>query len=86
MSNSPTERVYYRLRAPETEGISTAVSVRLDTQTNQLYVAVGSGKRRMYLTAAEAWTLWRCLSEALGALGDPPSHIRTNLRPSRRSK
>jgi hypothetical protein len=37
----------------------------------------------MYLTPAEAWTLWRCLSEAVGSLGDPPDHIRVNLRPDK---
>lgn len=86
MSSMPTNRRFYRLRAPTSDGRDTATSVRIDADTGQLYLAVGAGSRRMYLTSAEAWTLWRCLSEALGSLGEPPDHIRTNLRPSRRSK
>lgn len=82
-----TGRRFYRLRAPNDTGPDTAVSVRVDTDRPDpfpLYLAVGSGRRRMYLTPAEAWALWRCLSEAVASLGDPPDHIRTNIRPTGR--
>jgi hypothetical protein len=79
-------RRFYRLRTPATpDAPSVACSVRIDEHTGQLYLAVGPGRRRMYVTADEAWTLWRCLSEAVASLGEPPAHIRTNLAPSRRS-
>ena len=82
-----TGRRFYRLRAPNATGSDTAVSVRVDDERPDpfpLYLAVGGGRRRMYLTADEAWALWRCLSEAVASLGDPPDHIRTTVRPSRR--
>jgi hypothetical protein len=82
-----TGRRFYRLRAPNEMGSDTAVSVRVDDERPDpfpLYLAVGGGRRRMYLTPAEAWALWRCLSEAVASLGDPPDHIRTTVRPSRR--
>ncbi|MEV6526329.1 hypothetical protein AB0M43_30760 [Longispora sp. NPDC051575] len=74
-------RRFYRLRTPgtDTQPKGSAVSVRVDPETGQLYLAVGSGRRRMHLTPEEAWTVWRCLSEALGSVGDPPDHIRTDL-------
>lgn len=76
-------RRYYRLRTPTTNGSQpVACSVSVDADTGQLYLAVGSGRRRMYLTPDEAWTLWRCLTEAVTSLGDPPQHVRANIRPS----
>lgn len=76
---TPVGRRFYRLRAPQDSQAPVAVSVRVDPTDNQLYLAVGSGRRRMYLTESEAWTLWRCLSEAVGSLGEPPQCIRTNV-------
>ena len=84
--DQPARRLY-RLRAPGADGERTAVSVRVDTDRADpfpVYLAVGAGRRRMYLTDAEAWTLWRCLSEAVASLGQPPEHIRTDIRPSGR--
>lgn len=82
---TPTDgRRFYRLRAPNPTG-PTAVSVRVDPDRPDpypLYLAVGGGRRRMYLTPDEAWALWRCLSEAVASLGDPPDHIRTTIRPT----
>jgi hypothetical protein len=78
-------RRFYRLRTPDRPG--TAVSVRVDTERPDpfpVYLAVGSGKRRMYLTEGEAWALWRCLSEAVASLGDPPDFIRTAVPPARK--
>ncbi len=75
-------RRFYRLRAPTGTGSDTAVSVRVDTDRPDpfpVYLAVGGGRRRMYLTPAEAWALWRCLSEAVGSLGEPPDWIRVHL-------
>lgn len=87
MSTVPARR-FYRLRTPgDSSTAGTAVSVRVDTDRPDpfpLYIAVGNGRRRMYLTEAEAWTLWRCLSEAVASLGQPPEHIRTDLHPDRR--
>ena len=57
---------------------SSAVSVRV-TPGADLYLAVGAGRRRMYLTPDEAWALWRCLSEAVASLGQPPEWIRTTV-------
>ncbi len=70
---------FYRLRIPAT---GMAVSVRVDPVTDQLYAAVGPGRRRMFLTIEEAWTLWRCLSEAVASLGEPPEHVRAFLNPT----
>lgn len=86
MNNPSVNRRFYRLRTPDANGSTTAISVRIDEDTGQLYLAVGAGSRRMYLTVLEGWTVWRCLSEALGSLGDPPPHIRTTIYPSRSSK
>ncbi|MEQ4300432.1 hypothetical protein ABNF97_03385 [Plantactinospora sp. B6F1] len=83
----PTGRRFYRLRTPSETGQSTAVSVRVDPDRPDpypVYLAVGAGRRRMYLTPDEAWALWRCLSEAVATLGDPPDNIRTTIRPARR--
>lgn len=80
-------RRFYRLRTPTDSGTTTAVSVRVDSDRPDpypVYLAVGAGRRRMYLTGGEAWALWRCLSEAVATLGDPPDHIRTTIRPARR--
>jgi hypothetical protein len=74
-----SERRFYRLRTPD--GI--AVSVRVIDDAD-LYLAVGSGRRRMYLTPEEAWALWRCLSEAVASTGEPPAWIRTHVRPTGR--
>jgi hypothetical protein len=71
-------RQFYRLRTPRVDGASSAVSVRL-TPGADLYLAVGAGRRRMYLTPDEAWALWRCLSEAVASLGQPPDWIRTSV-------
>jgi hypothetical protein len=82
-----TDRRFYRLRVPDESGRGTAVSVRVDTERPDpfpVYLAVGTGKRRMHLTSDEAWALWRCLSEAVASLGDPPDHIRTHVRPAGR--
>jgi hypothetical protein len=80
-------RRFYRLRTPSVNGErGTAVSVRVDTDRPDsfpVYLAVGGGRRRMYLTPDEAWTLWRCLSEAVASLGQPPAHIRVTLRPDK---
>ena len=77
-------RRYYRLRTPGTDGTArTAVSVRVHPGRD-LYLAVGSGSRRMYLTPEEAWAAWRCLSEAVASLGAPPDWIRTHLSPTHR--
>jgi hypothetical protein len=81
---APTGRRFYRLRTPEP---ATAVSVRVDPgrpDPYPVYLAVGAGRRRMSLTPDEAWALWRCLSEAVAALGTPPDYIRTDIRPARR--
>ncbi len=84
MTITDSTKRFYRLRAPAAEGKSVAVSVRVDDERGDLYVGVGSGSRRMYLTPAEAWALWRCLSEAVASLGDPPESIRTAVYPTRR--
>jgi hypothetical protein len=76
-------RRFYRLRAPDPQRGSSAVTVRV-TEGEQLYVAVGSGRRRMYLTLAEAWALWRCLSEAAASTGAPPEWIRVPIIPTAR--
>jgi hypothetical protein len=76
-------RRFYRLRAPHLERTSTAVTVRV-TDGEDLYVAVGSGSRRMYLTPGEAWALWRCLSEAVASTGEPPDWIRVRITPTPR--
>ena len=34
------------------------------------------------VTTDEAWVLWRCLSEAVASLGEPPAHIHTYLAPT----
>ncbi|GAA2368124.1 spread protein [Dactylosporangium salmoneum] len=81
--NDEDDRRFYRLRAPHhTEG-STAVTVRV-TEGADLYLAVGGGRRRMYLTPAEAWALWRCLSEAVASTGAPPDWIRVPINPKSR--
>ncbi len=80
--NEPVRR-FFRLRAPDVDHTSVAVTVRV-TEGADLYLAVGAGKRRMYLTPAEAWALWRCLSEAVNTLGPPPEWIRVHLRPTDR--
>jgi hypothetical protein len=54
------------------------------TDGEDLYLAVGSGSRRMYLTPGEAWALWRCLSEAVASTGEPPDWIRVQLTPTPR--
>ena len=79
-SDAQTRR-FYRLRAPHIERTSTPVTVRV-TDGADLYVAVGPGKRRMYLTPSEAWALWRCLSEAVASTGEPPDFIRVNVTPT----
>jgi hypothetical protein len=79
----PDERIFYRLRTPRVDGASTAVTVRVSPD-GQLYLAVGAGRRRMYLTLDEAWALWRCLSEAVATLGEPPDWIRTAITPRSR--
>ncbi len=87
MTTATDGRRFFRLRTPDTDGTGTAVSVRVDPDRPDpfpVYLAVGSGRRRMYLTPDEAWALWRCLSEAVASLGDPPDHIRTTVRPARR--
>ena len=38
----------------------------------------------MYLTPAEAWALWRCLSEAVASTGEPPDWIRVHITPKPR--
>jgi len=74
-------RRFYRLRAPDVDHTSVAVTVRV-TPGADLYLAVGSGSRRMYLTVAQAWALWRCLSEALDAISPPPEWIRVRITPT----
>ena len=74
-------RRFYRLRAPHIEHTSTPVTVRV-TDDQDLYVAVGAGRRRMYLTPNEAWALWRCLSEAVASTGEPPDWIRVQIKPN----
>jgi hypothetical protein len=85
---APTNgRRFYRLRAPGPTGADSAVCVRVDPDRPDAYpvhLAVGSGRRRMSLTADEAWALWRCLSEGVASLGTPPDAIRTSIRPARR--
>ena len=81
MNDKP--RKYFRLRAPDVTRTSVAVTVRV-TERSELYLAVGSGGRRMYLTPAEAWALWRCLSEAVTTLGEPPDWIRVHIPSSDR--
>jgi hypothetical protein len=76
-------RRFYRLRAPDPRKGSSSVTVRV-TEGADLYVAVGSGSRRMYLTPAEAWALWRCLSEAAASTGAPPDWIRVPVTPTAR--
>ncbi|MDG6109641.1 hypothetical protein [Dactylosporangium aurantiacum] len=51
------------------------------TDDEDLYLAVGAGRRRMYVTPAEAWALWRCLSEAVASTGEPPDWIRVPITP-----
>lgn len=75
-------RRFYRLRARNADGQTTAVSVRVDTERPDpypVYLAIGGGRRRVALTRAEAWALWRCLSEAVASLGDPPDWIRVHI-------
>ena len=76
-------RRFYRLRAPHPTKGSSAVTVRV-TEDEDLYLAVGAGSRRMYLTPAEAWALWRCLSEAITSTGQPPDWIRVPITPTGR--
>jgi hypothetical protein len=76
-------RRFYRLRAPHLDQTSIPVTVRV-TDGEDLYVAVGAGSRRMYLTPAEAWALWRCLSEAVASTGEPPDWIRVRITPTPR--
>jgi hypothetical protein len=76
-------RRFYRLRAPHVSNGSSAVTVRV-TDDEDLYLAVGAGRRRMYLTPAEAWALWRCLSEAVASTGAPPDWIRVPITPKTR--
>jgi len=76
-------RRFYRLRAPDVDHTSVAVTVRV-TEGADLYLAVGAGSRRMYLTVAQAWALWRCLSEALDTVGAPPDWIRVRITPTDR--
>jgi hypothetical protein len=83
LSGAELARRFFRLRAPNEHGASVAVTVRV-TDGADLYLAVGSGRRRMYLTPAEAWATWRCLSEAVASLGDPPDWIRVHVTPSSR--
>lgn len=49
-----TAPTFYRLRAPNPDGASsTAISVRVDPERPDpypVYLAVGGGRRRMYLT------------------------------------
>jgi hypothetical protein len=82
-------RRFYRLRARELHSpeAGTAVSARVEEDRPDglaVYLAVGPGRRRMYLTEAEAWALWRCLSEAVASLGDPPDAIRVPITPTGR--
>ena len=58
-----------------------STTVRVPGKVN-LYLAVGAGSRRMYLTPAEAWAAWRCLSEAVNTLGEPPEWIRVQITPT----
>ena len=86
MTSGPDEpdgpvRRFYRLRAPDMDRTSVAVTVRV-TQGADLYLAVGSGSRRMYLTVTQAWALWRCLSEALDTISPPPDWIRVHITPT----
>jgi hypothetical protein len=83
MNGDQRPRRFFRLRAPNGQGASIAVTVRV-TEGADLYLAVGAGRRRMYLTPAEAWATWRCLSEAVASLGDPPDWIRVHVTPSSR--
>ncbi|MEU7996174.1 spread protein [Micromonospora sp. NPDC049060] len=76
-------RRFYRLRAPHVDKASVPVTVRV-TPDADLYVAVGAGRRRMYLTPNEAWALWRCLSEAVASTGEPPEWIRVHVTPTHR--
>lgn len=76
-------RRFYRLRAPHVDRTSIAVTVRV-ADGEDLYVAVGAGSRRMYLTPTEAWALWRCLSEAVASTGEPPDWIRVRITPTGR--
>ena len=73
-----TGKRVYRLRTPS----GTAVSVSVAPEAGQLYLAVGPGARRMFFTPEEAWTAWRCLSEAVASLGDPPEHVHAFLNPT----
>jgi hypothetical protein len=82
MTTEPGRR-FYRLRAPDPSKGSSAVTVRV-TDDEDLYVAVGAGRRRMYLTPHEAWALWRCLSEAVASTGEPPDWIRVPITPKSR--
>lgn len=82
-ADSVPARRFYRLRAPHPEHGSSAVTVRV-SDGEDLYVAVGGGSRRMYLTPAEAWALWRCLSEAVASISDPPDWIRVPVPPKAR--
>ncbi len=75
-------RRFFRLRTPTDRG-ATPVTIRV-TEATELYLAVGSGRRRMYLTPAEAWAVWRCLSEAVATLGEPPDWIRVQVTSSPR--
>ncbi|MEV4810278.1 spread protein [Micromonospora avicenniae] len=82
-TTAPEPRRFYRLRAPHVDKASVPVTVRV-TPDADLYVAVGSGRRRMYLTPSEAWALWRCLSEAVASTGEPPDWIRVHITPTHR--
>jgi hypothetical protein len=76
-------RRFYRLRAPDIQRGTSPVTVRV-TEGEDLYLAVGAGRRRMYLTPDEAWALWRCLSEAVASTGQPPDWIRVPVTPKPR--
>ncbi|WP_018347453.1 hypothetical protein [Longispora albida] len=80
-------RRFYRLRTPAEPGTGpVAVSVRVDETTGELYLAVGAGRRRMGLTPDEAWALWRCLSEAVSSVSEPPAFVMTHIKASRPRK
>src|SRR4051812_50074206 len=84
-TNPGTEpgRRFYRLRAPDPDTGSTAVTVRV-TDGEDLYVAVGAGRRRMYLTEAEAWALWRGPSATGAPTGTTPDWVPVPAPPQSR--
>ncbi|BCJ37932.1 hypothetical protein Athai_54350 [Actinocatenispora thailandica] len=74
----------WRLRVPDVRTKGTAVTVRLDANETdaRIWLAVGSGHRRMPLTLPEAWAVLKLLAEAVDFTGDPPPFVARTVTPT----